>query len=51
MSHVQNMIRRGITAATFKAGDKITINMNPFRDGRPGGNYVTVVDAKGKQYE
>src|SRR5262245_22288629 len=43
MSHVQNMIRRGITAATFKAGDEVTIKMNPLHGGRPGGNYVSVM--------
>jgi Family of unknown function (DUF6152) len=43
MSHVQNMISRGITAASFKPGDPVTIKMNPLHDGRPGGNYVSVI--------
>ena len=37
MSHVQNMLSRGITAATFKPGDNVTIRMNPLHSGRPGG--------------
>lgn len=50
MSHVQNMMSRGIKASTFAPGDNITVTMNPLRDGRPGGNYVSVIDKLGKQY-
>jgi hypothetical protein len=50
MSHVQNMMSRGIRASTFAPGDNITVTMNPLRDGRPGGNYVNVIDKNGKQY-
>ena len=50
MSHVQNMISRGILASTFKSGDHITLTMNPLRDGRPGGSYVSVIDARGKHF-
>ena len=42
MSYVQNMITHGITATTFKQGDRVTVKMNPLRDGRPGGSYITV---------
>jgi hypothetical protein len=35
MSYVQNMITHGITATTFKQGDRVTVKMNPLRDGRP----------------
>ena len=42
MSHVQNMIGHGITAATFKPGDTVTVKMNPLHGGRPGGQYVTI---------
>ena len=51
MSNVQNMIRRGIGAGTFKPGDRVTVKLHPLKDGRPGGNYITVVAADGKQYE
>ncbi|MEE8542534.1 MAG: DUF6152 family protein [Gammaproteobacteria bacterium] len=51
MSNLPNMIRRGIGLKTFQPGDVITVNMNPLRDGRPGGNYTTVVAADGKTYD
>jgi hypothetical protein len=51
MSNIPNMITRGIGQATFKVGDKVTAKVHPLRDGRPGGNYVTIVAADGKQYE
>jgi len=51
MSNIPNMIRRGIGQATFKHGDRITAKVHPLRDGRPGGNYVTIVAADGKTYD
>jgi hypothetical protein len=51
MSNLPNMIRRGVTPSTFKVGDKVTANVNPLKDGRPGGSYVTIVAADGKRYE
>jgi len=51
MSNIPNMIRRGITQSTFKAGDVVTVRVHPLKDGRPGGNYVTVTAGDGKTYE
>ncbi|MBI3047690.1 MAG: hypothetical protein HYY76_05205 [Acidobacteria bacterium] len=51
MSNIPNMIRRGITPATFKPGDTVTVKVHPLKDGRRGGNYVTVTAADGKTYE
>jgi hypothetical protein len=51
MSNIPNMITRGIGQTTFKVGDKVTAKVHPLRDGRPGGNYVTIVAADGKQYD
>jgi hypothetical protein len=51
MSNIPNMIRRGIGQATFKAGDKISVNLYPLKDGRPGGSYVTITAADGKTYQ
>jgi hypothetical protein len=51
MSNIPNMIRRGIGQATFKPGDKVTVTVHPLRDGRAGGNYVTIVAADGKTYD
>jgi len=51
MSNITNMIRRGIGQKTFQPGDMVTVNVWPLRDGRPGGNYITIVAADGKTYE
>lgn len=51
MSNIPNMIRRGVGAKTFQIGDVVTVNMFPLRDGRPGGNYDTIVAADGKTYD
>jgi hypothetical protein len=51
MSNIANMERRGIYRSTFKAGDVITVKVNPLRDGRPGGNYTSVTAADGKVYD
>jgi hypothetical protein len=51
MSNIPNMITRGFTQTTFKPGDKVTAKVHPLKDGRPGGNYVTIVAADGKTYD
>lgn len=51
MSNIPNMIKRGVGQVTFKPGDKVTAKVHPLRDGRPGGNYVTIVAANGKMYD
>ncbi len=51
MSNLNNMVRRGIGKATFKPGDKVTVNLHPLKDGRPGGSYITIVAADGKLYD
>ena len=51
MSNLTNMVARGITPATFKKGDKITVKMHPLKDGRPGGSYTIITAANGKDYE
>lgn len=51
MSNIPNMIRRGIGQGTFKPGDRVTAKVHPLKDGRPGGNYVTIVAADGKLYD
>jgi hypothetical protein len=51
MSNIPNMIRRGIGANTFKTGDQVMVNMYPLSDGRPGGNYLTIVAADGNTYD
>ena len=51
MSNLTNMVTRGIGKSTFKPGDKVTFNMHPLKDGRPGGSYVTIIAADGKTYD
>lgn len=48
MSNISNMERRGIYRSTFKAGDVVTVKINPLKDGRSGGNYTTITTADGK---
>jgi hypothetical protein len=50
MSNITNMIRAGFSATTFKQGDKVSVKLNPLRDGRPGGNYVTATTSDGKTF-
>ena len=51
MSNLTNMVTRGIGRTTFKPGDRVTVNLHPLKDGRPGGSYVTITAADGKIYE
>jgi hypothetical protein len=50
MSNITNMLKVGFTATTFKAGDKVTVELHPLIDGRPGGNYIVATSADGKQF-
>lgn len=43
------MSRRGWRRTSFKPGDKVTVTMNPMRDGSPGGSLLAVVDAAGNR--
>lgn len=51
MSNIPNMIRRGINPRTFRVGDVVSVNLHPLKDGRPGGNYITIVAADGTTYD
>ena len=51
MSNIPNMIRRGVGYKTFAPGDEVIVNMWRLKDGRPGGNYTTIVAADGKTYD
>jgi hypothetical protein len=51
MSNIANMESRGIFASTFRPGDVVTVKVHRLRDGRAGGNYVSVVAADGKTYD
>jgi hypothetical protein len=46
-TNIQAAGRMGITSSTFKPGDKVSLLINPYRDGRPGGSWREVTDARG----
>jgi hypothetical protein len=43
-----NMIGNGWRSDSFKAGDEVTVTLEPLRNGRPGGSILTVTLADGK---
>ena len=43
--------KNGVGIKTFQPGDPVTVNMHPLNDGRPGGNYITIVAADGNTYD
>ena len=51
MSAIPAMIRRGVRQSTFKAGDTVTVTVNPLKSGDAGGKFVSVIAADGKTYE
>ena len=51
MSNIQNMIRRGIGGRTLQAGETVIVTMNPLNNGNLGGNYVSIIDSDGKEYD
>jgi hypothetical protein len=48
MNSPNNLVREGWKRTTLKAGDKVTVAVNPLRDGRPGGWYVGITLPDGK---
>jgi hypothetical protein len=45
---VSGLYKRGIRASTLKPGDKITVVVNPLKNGNAGGAVRTVTGADGK---
>ena len=45
-----SMSRKGWRRTTFKPGDKVTLAMNPMRDGSPGGALVYAIDGSGQRW-
>jgi hypothetical protein len=48
MNSPNNLTRQGWKSSTLKMGDKITITLNPLRDGKKGGLFVAVTLPDGK---
>jgi hypothetical protein len=42
-----SLARRGWTRTSLKPGEKITLVMNPLKNGQPGGSFVRAVKADG----
>ena len=47
MSHIGNMIGRGVLRDTMKVGDAVVLTMNPLRDGKNGGSYTRIISING----
>jgi translation initiation factor IF-1 len=47
MNGVSNLVHEGWKRSTIKPGDKVTVTVNPLRDGRPGGWYLGITLANG----
>jgi len=43
--------RNGWTHSTLKQGDKVKVELHPFRDGRLGGAFVSVITPDGKKID
>jgi uncharacterized cupredoxin-like copper-binding protein len=49
MNSPNNLVREGWKRTTLKPGDKVTLTINPLRDGKPGGWYLSIKLPDGKQ--
>ncbi len=48
MNSPNNLVHEGWKRSSIKPGDKVTVQINPLRDGRPGGRYIGITLADGK---
>lgn len=48
MNSPNNLTRQGWKSSFLKGGDKVTVTLNPLRDGKHGGLFVAIVLADGK---
>jgi Family of unknown function (DUF6152) len=48
MNGPNNLIRAGWKRTTIKPGDKVSVTINPLRDGRPGGWYLAITLSDGR---
>jgi hypothetical protein len=51
MASVSQLYRRGWRPGSLQAGDKVTVVVNPVRDGSNGGQYVSAITAQGRRLE
>lgn len=43
------LVRNGWTHSTLKKGDRVTVELHPFRDGRLGGSFMSVTPEGGEK--
>ena len=48
MNSPNNLVHEGWKRSSIKPGDKVTVKINPLRDGRPGGLYIGITLSDGK---
>jgi hypothetical protein len=48
MNSPNNLVHEGWKRSSIKPGDKVSVQVNPLRDGRPGGRYIGITLADGK---
>jgi hypothetical protein len=48
MNSPNNLTRQGWKSSYLKGGDKVTVTLNPLRDGKKGGLFVAIVLPDGK---
>lgn len=51
MGSPSQLYRKGWRPGTLKPGDKVTIIVNPAKDGSSGGSFVSGTDASGRAFE
>ncbi|WP_461343996.1 DUF6152 family protein [Brevundimonas sp. GN22] len=49
-SSPNSLRRQGWSSSTFKPGDRVTITMNPLKNGDPGGSFVRAVMPDGSNF-
>jgi hypothetical protein len=48
MNSPNNLVHEGWKRSSIKPGDKVSVQINPLRDGRPGGRYIGITLSDGK---
>jgi hypothetical protein len=48
MNSPNNLVHEGWKRSSIKPGDKVAVQINPLRDGRPGGRYIGITLSDGK---
>ena len=48
MNSPNNLTRQGWKSGMLKSGDKVSVTLNPLRDGKKGGLFVAIILADGK---